>query len=336
MTQPSTSVPYSLIIHGGAGALEDLKYEASESDFEKSILEILAAGRARLENGESALDVVEYCVNLLEDNPLYNAGRGSVLNENSQVEMDAALMSGKDLTAGAVTCVKNIKNPISLARQVLIQGDHVMLAAEGALEFAKYCKATLRPDEYFIVPHRIEQLKEAQAAGRMMLDHEKAETAEARARQKESFSKESLSKETRLKEKLGTVGAACRDSHGNLAAATSTGGLVNKRWGRVGDTPVVGAGVYADNDTCAVSATGYGEQFLRTVFSKTVSDFVLFKGLDAQAAASAGVDYLVQKVNGDGGVIVIDHAGRCGAAQSTSGLIHGWIELGGKAQCKLG
>ncbi len=316
--------PYSLIIHGGAGALEDLKYEADATEFEASILEILAAGRSQLEKGESALNVVEYCVNMLEDNPLYNAGKGSVLNENGQVEMDAAIMNGLDIRAGAVTCVKNVKNPISLARQVLEQGDHVMLAAAGALEFAKVRKTELRPDEYFIVPHRIEQLKEAQAAGRMMLDHEKVETAEKRDQQKAAA------------QKLGTVGAACRDTHGNLAAATSTGGLVNKRWGRVGDTPVVGAGVFADNDTCAVSATGYGEQFLRTVFSKTVSDFVLFKGLDAQGAAAAGVQFLIDKVNGDGGVIVIDRDGLCGAAQSTSGLIHGWIELGGEAHCKLG
>lgn len=308
------SQPYSLIIHGGAGALEDLKYEASESAFRESILSILAAGRERLAAGDSALDVVEYCVNLLEDNPLYNAGKGSVLNENGQVEMDAALMNGLDLRAGAVTCVKNIKNPISLARQVLEQGDHVMLAAEGAMQFAKFCKADIQPDDYFITAHRIEQLKEAQAAGRMTLDHERVKPAE----------------------KLGTVGAACRDSHGNLAAATSTGGLVNKRWGRVGDTPVVGAGVFADNETCAVSATGYGEQFLRTVLSKMVSDYAHFKGLDAQGAATAGIQYLVDKVNGDGGVIVIDKAGLCGAAQSTSGLIHGWIELGGEAQCKLG
>ncbi|MGC1527583.1 MAG: isoaspartyl peptidase/L-asparaginase family protein [Phormidesmis sp.] len=315
--------PYSLIIHGGAGALEDLQYEASEADFRESILEILAAGRDRLEKGETALDVVEYCVNLLENNPLYNAGRGSVLNENGQVEMDAAIMSGIGIKAGAVTCVKNVKNPISLARQVLEQGDHVMLAAEGALEFAKFYQAEICPDEYFIVPHRIEQLKEAKAAGRVMLDHEKAGTADERDRKKAA-------------QKLGTVGAACRDAQGNLAAATSTGGLVNKRWGRVGDTPVVGAGVFADNDTCAASATGYGEQFLRTVFCKTVSDFVLFKGLDAQSAAAAGIKYLVDKVNGDGGVIVIDSAGLCGAAQSTSGLIHGWIELGGEAQCKLG
>lgn len=308
------SHPYSLIIHGGAGALDDLKYEASESEFRESVLEILAAGRERLESGAAALDVVEFCVNLLENNPLYNAGKGSVLNENGEVEMDAALMNGEDLKAGAVTCVKRIKNPISLARQVLEQGDHVMLAGAGALEFAKFCQAELCDDEYFITEARIKQLKEAQAAGRIMLDHQKVKPAQ----------------------KLGTVGAACMDSQGNLAAATSTGGLVNKRWGRVGDTPVVGAGVFADNETCAVSATGYGEQFLRTVFAKTVSDYVQFKGLDAAGAATAGVDYLVRKVKGEGGVIVVDCSGKCAAAQSTSGLIHGWIELGSEAICKLG
>lgn len=303
---------YSLMIHGGAGALEDLKYEATEAEFRSSVLEILEAGRSRLARGDRALDVVEYCVTLLEDNPLYNAGRGSVLNAQGQVEMDAALMDGQDLKAGGVTCVKGVKNPIALARQVLEQGDHVLLAAEGALEFAKARQVELCEDAYFITAARVQQLQEAQAAGRMTLDHE------------------------RIKQKLGTVGAVARDLSGNLAAATSTGGLVNKRWGRVGDTPIVGAGVFAENGTCAVSATGYGEQFLRTVFAKTIASYVQFKGMDAAAAAQAGIDELVRKVNGDGGAIVIDAAGRCGAAQSTSGLIHGWIELGGEAVCKLG
>ncbi len=305
---------YSLMIHGGAGALEDLKYEAGESEFSSSILSILEQGRQRLIQGDSALDVVEFCVMLLEDSPLYNAGRGSVLNALGQVEMDAALMDGRDLRAGGVTCVKQVKNPIALARQVLIQGDHVLLAGEGALEFAKFCEAALCPDSYFITEARVKQLQEAQSAGRITLDHERVKPSQ----------------------KLGTVGAVARDIHGNLAAATSTGGLVNKRWGRVGDTPVVGAGVYADNETCAVSATGYGEQFLRTVFAKTIADFVMFKEMDAAAAAQAGIDYLVAKVQGDGGVIVIDGAGRCGSAQSTSGLIRGWIELGGESHCKLG
>jgi L-asparaginase / beta-aspartyl-peptidase len=305
---------YSLMIHGGAGALEDLKYEASESAFSQSILAILEQGRDRLARGDSALDVVEYCASLLEDDRLYNAGCGSVLNAEGKVEMDAALMDGRNLQAGAVACLRNIKNPISLARRVLEHGEHVLLMGDGALEFAKFCAIDTYPDDYFITEARIKQLAEAQVAGRMTLDHERIKPSQ----------------------KLGTIGAVARDIHGNLAAATSTGGLVNKRWGRVGDTPIVGAGVFADNETCAVSATGYGEQFLRTVLAKTISDFVQFRGMDAADAAQAGIDYLVAKVNGSGGVIVIDRAGRCAAAQSTSGLIRGWIELGGEAQCKLG
>ena len=305
---------YSLIIHGGAGALEDLKHEASETTFHESITAILEQGRHRLERGDSALDVVEYCANLLEDDRLYNAGCGSVLNADGKVEMDAALMDGRNLQAGAVAGIRNIKNPISLARRVLEHGEHVLLMGDGALEFAKFCGIETYPDDYFITEARIKQLAEVQLVGGMTLDHERIKPSQ----------------------KLGTIGAVARDLQGNLAAATSTGGLVNKRWGRVGDTPIVGAGVFADNDTCAVSATGYGEQFLRTVLAKTISDFVQFRGMDAQAAAQAGIEYLVAKVNGEGGVIVIDAAGHCAAAQSTSGLIRGWIELGGETHCKLG
>ena len=302
------------MIHGGAGALEDLKHEASEATFHASITAILEQGRHRLERDDSALDVVEYCASLLEDDRLYNAGRGSVLNADGKVEMDAALMDGRDLRAGAVACLRSIKNPISLARRVMEHGEHVLLMGEGALEFAKFCEIETYPDDYFITEARIKQLAEVQLVGGMTLDHQRVKPSQ----------------------KLGTIGAVARDLQGNLAAATSTGGLVNKRWGRVGDTPIVGAGVFADNDTCAVSATGYGEQFLRTVFAKTISDFVQFRGMDAQAAAQAGIDYLVAKVNGEGGAIVIDAAGRCAAAQSTSGLIRGWIEMGGKTNCKLG
>ncbi len=304
------------MIHGGAGVLADMKHEASEAQFRQSMLDVLEQGRQCLEAGASALDAVEQCVVLLENNPHFNAGRGSVLNAQGQVEMDAALMNGEDLRAGGVACIKQVKNPIALARHVLEQGDHVLLAGEGALEFAQTRAVELCPDEYFITAARVQQLREAQAAGRMTLDHETLPN--------------------RPSQKLGTVGAVARDRMGNLAAATSTGGLVNKRWGRVGDTPVVGAGVFADNETCAVSATGYGEQFLRTVLAKTVSDLVWLRQLDAIAAAQAGIEYLVEKVNGEGGLIVIDRYGRCGAAQSTSGLIHGWIELEGEACCRLG
>lgn len=308
------SESYSLMIHGGAGSLEDLKYEAGEEDFRQSILTILDQGRQRLARGDRALDVVEYCVTLLEDDPLYNAGRGSVLNANGTVEMDAAVMNGADLRAGAAACVSQVKNPISLARQILEHGQNVLLVGPGALEFAKLSELALRPEAYFITTARIEQLNEAKAAGRITLDHERVKPSE----------------------KLGTVGAVARDLNGDLAAATSTGGLVNNHWGRVGDTPIVGAGVFADNESCAVSATGYGEQFLRTVLARTISMFVQFRGMDVATAAKAGIEYLVKRVQGEGGVIVIDAAGRCATAQSTTGLICGWIEQGGEARCTLG
>jgi L-asparaginase / beta-aspartyl-peptidase len=303
------------MIHGGSGSLEDLKYEAGEAEFKESITTILEQGRQRLEQGDRALDVVEYCVTLLENDRLYNAGRGSVLNAKGKVEMDAAIMNGRDLRAGAVACVEQVKNPIAVARRVLDQGDHVLLMGHGALEFARLCHLETCPENYFITQGRIQQLAEAQAAGKITLDHQRVKPHA---------------------EKLGTVGAVARDRQGDLAAATSTGGLVNNHWGRVGDTPVVGAGVYADNQSCAVSATGYGEEFLRTVLARTIAVFVEFRGMDADAAARAGIHYLVTRVKGEGGVIVIDAAGHCAAAQSTSGLICGWIEMGREAHCTLG
>ncbi|MEL6229267.1 MAG: isoaspartyl peptidase/L-asparaginase family protein [Cyanobacteria bacterium J06627_3] len=305
---------YSLMIHGGSGCLEDLKYEAGEGDFRQSINAVLAQGRQRLESGARALDVVEYCVSLLENDPLYNAGRGSVLNAKGHVEMDAALMNGSDLRAGAVACVREVKNPIAVARQVLEHGQNVLLVGEGAMEFANLCNLERCHEDYFITQARIEQLKEAKAAGRITLDHERVKPSE----------------------KLGTVGAVAYDLNGDLAAATSTGGLVNNHWGRVGDTPIIGAGVFADNESCAVSATGYGEEFLRTVLAKTIAMFVQWRGMDVETAAKAGVEYLVNRVRGEGGVIVIDGLGRCATAQSTTGLICGWIEHGGEAHCTLG
>ncbi len=302
------------MIHGGAGALQHIKQEGNDSIFKSSIHSILEKGRHILESGGMAIDVVEYCAALLEDDPLYNAGRGSVLNEYGEVEMDAAIMNGFDVSAGAVAGVKGIKNPISLARQVLDHSEHVMLAGHGAMKFAEFQNVKFWPDHYFITEARVQQLKEAQQAGKMMLDHEDTEEPQ---------------------EKFGTIGVVAQDLDGNLAAGTSTGGIVNKRWGRVGDTPIIGAGVYADNETCAVSATGYGEQFLRTVLSKTIADLVYFKELEARDAAQAGIKYLVSKVNGLGGVIVIDHQGRCGADHSTSGMIYGWIEQGGTAEYRL-
>ena len=231
---------FSLMIHGGAGALEHIRREGTEAGFMSSLETILAEGRQLLEKGGSALDAVEYCAARLEDDPLYNAGRGSVLNEYGEVEMDAAIMDGQDLAAGAVAAVTSIKNPITLARCVLDQSEHVMLIGKGAKEFAKLCNVPAMADDYFVVESRVRQWREAQKVGGMMLDHEDAEP----------------------QRKLGTIGAVARDKQGHLAAATSTGGIVNKRWGRVGDSPIIGAGTFADAN-CGVSATGHGEYFIR-------------------------------------------------------------------------
>lgn len=309
------STQYSLMIHGGAGALQHIQAEGNEEEFAQSISGILEQGRQKLKQGASALDVVEHCVSLLEDDPLYNAGRGSVLNEYGEVEMDAAIMNGQDLAAGAITGIKNIKNPISLARLVLNKSEHVMLVGHGAMEFAELWGVECLPDDYFVIESRVKQFQEAKKAGKMVLDHEDIEQEPQR--------------------KFGTVGATAFDLEGNLAAATSTGGIVNKRWGRVGDSPIIGAGVFADNETCAVSATGYGEQFMRTVLAKTISDYIFFQSLNASQSAQAGMEYLVSKVKGLGGVIVVDAQGRCGAGHSTSGMIYGWIEHGGESHFQL-
>ena len=308
----SQTATYSLMVHGGAGALDNVKDNKTAVRYLESIRRILEHGREILELGGSALQAVEACASLLEDDPVFNAGRGSVLNEDGKVEMDAAIMDGRDLSAGAVAAVDNIANPIQLARYVMTESEHVMLIAEGAMRFAEHCGMERAPENYFYTPDRVEQLKQARLKHKIMLDHDDLEANSE-------------------DQKYGTIGAVARDPLGNLAAATSTGGIVNKRLGRVGDSPIIGAGVYADNETCAVSATGYGEDFMRTVIAKTISDFIYIKGMDAKAATQAGIEYLTRKVKGRGGVVVIDANGNCASAFTTKKMIHGWIERGAEA-----
>ena len=306
----SNTGSYSLMVHGGAGALDNVKDDKTAFRYLESIRLTLEHGRNVMELGGSALQAVEACASLLEDDPVFNAGCGSVLNENGKVEMDAAIMDGRELRAGAVAAVDNIANPIQLARLVMTESEHVMLIAEGAMRFADHCGMERVPESYFYTPDRVEQLRQARLKGKIMLDHDDTE-------------------EDTEDQKYGTIGAIARDRAGNLAAATSTGGIVNKRMGRVGDSPIIGAGVYADNETCAVSATGFGEDFMRTVIAKTISDFMYMQGMDAEQATAAGIEYLVRKVKGRGGVIVIDKDGNCSSGFSTKKMIHGWIEKGG-------
>lgn len=302
---------FSIMVHGGAGALDNVKDNKTALRYLESIRSVLEHGRNILTLGGSALEAVETCASLLEDDPVFNAGCGSVLNENGKVEMDAAIMNGYDLNAGAVAAVSNIANPIQLARMVMANSDHVMLISEGAMHFADHHDIKFTPDHYFFTPDRIEQLEKARLKNRIMLDHDD----------------ESIETED---QKYGTIGVVARDLEGNLAAGTSTGGIVNKRMGRVGDSPIIGSGVYADNATCAVSATGYGEDFIRTVLAKTISDYMEIKGGEAKQAVAFGIDYLRRKVNGRGGVIVVDNQGNCASDFTTKKMIHGWIEKSGE------
>lgn len=279
---------YAVVIHGGAGAITDtVRYRES---LDKIIRDI----SAKAEVGVKALDLVTEAVVLLEDDPIFNAGKGSVLNAEGNVECDASIMDGRKLQAGAVAGVTGIKNPVCLARAVMEDSPHVMLIGQGAEVFAKTQGYELLPQEYFLTEARVRQLEEARLKDKIVLDHSDVE-----------------------EKKLGTVGAVVIDCFGDIAAATSTGGIVNKRFGRVGDTAIIGAGIYAENDLCAVSATGYGEQFIRTSLGKHIAEFMRYKEIDAEKGAKAGIEFLVERVEGLGGVIVVDAKYQVGVAHST-------------------
>jgi beta-aspartyl-peptidase (threonine type) len=283
---------YALMIHGGAGAIR------APERFAASLGRIVEAGADMLEAGAGALDVVARCVAMLEDDPLYNAGRGAVLNADGEAFCDASIMDGRTLSAGAVAGVRGPRNPVLLARLVMEKTQHVFLIGAGAERLGRQYGLAFEDESYFVTPEKRAQLARAKARHETSLDH--APTAHG---------------------KLGTVGAAALDRAGDLAAATSTGGLVNQMSGRVGDSPVIGAGVYADNASCAVSCTGVGEQFLRTSLARMAAFSVETQAMDAEAAARAAVAYLERKVQGSGGLIVVDRNARCGVAHTTPDML---------------
>jgi len=287
------------MIHGGAGAIH------APERYEGSLRHIIEAGARLLETGASALDAVTHCVVLLEDDPLYNAGRGLVLNVDGVVECDASIMDGRALDAGAIAGVRGVRNPVLLARAVMEKSEHVFLIGQGAERFAREHGISFEDAEYFLTEARIKQLAKAKEKHATVLDHSQTEES-----------------------KLGTVGAVARDKSGNLAAATSTGGVVNQLWGRVGDSAVIGAGTFADNANCAISCTGVGEHFLRASLAKTAALFVEYRGMRAHEAADTPIQYLVNKVRGDGGLIIVDRDGACARAHSTPGMITATAENG--------
>jgi beta-aspartyl-peptidase (threonine type) len=292
---------YSLVIHGGAGTIVGSEQELQA--YKDSLTKIILSGKQMLAAGQSALEVVVACVKLLEDDPLYNAGKGSVFNNKAEVECDASIMDGSDISAAAVAGVTTIKNPITLAQKVLEESEHVMLIGSGAEYFAdQYSDVKRVKNDYFYTSKRQEQLIKAQKENKSVLDHSDS-----------------------LENKFGTVGAVAFDQNGNLAAATSTGGITNKKWGRVGDSPLIGCGTYADNTTCAVSCTGYGEQFIRTSLAKTISDLVWLTGSTAEHANKKAMEYLTKRVSGIGGAIVIDHSGQVSTNFTSPGMIQAAI-----------
>lgn len=303
---------YSLMVHGGAGVLAAADEPIHARRYLDGLQTALEAGREILARGGSALDTVEHCVALLEDDPLFNAGRGSVLHEEGGVEMDAGLMDGRSLAAGAVAAVRQIANPIRLARRVLEAGDAVLLVGQGAERFAAACGMPGVPESRLVTVERQEEWDRVRVRGQF-----------------------AAGPDARTGNSGGTVGSVARDRHGHLAAATSTGGRVNKPVGRVGDSPLIGAGVYADDESCAVSATGHGEALMRVLLARTIANAIEYRGLDATGAMQFGMQMLRSRVSGRGGAIGIDRQGCCAAGRTTPRMPHGWIQWGGDVQCRM-
>jgi beta-aspartyl-peptidase (threonine type) len=282
---------YALAIHGGAGTiLKSTMTPEKELAYKNGLQDAIEAGESILKSGGSAFDAVESAIIQLENNPLFNAGKGAVFTNNGTHEMDASIMNGKDLMAGAVAGVQGVKNPIALARAVMEQSEHVLLTGNGAMDFAKKVNAPFENEDYFFVQLRYDQLQQAKQSNSMILDHteDKIEHGE---------------------KKFGTVGCVALDLQGNLAAGTSTGGMTNKKFGRVGDSSIIGAGTYANNNTCAISCTGHGELFIRSVVAYDISCLMEYKNLSLKEACDIVVMDKLVKIGGEGGLIALDAKG---------------------------
>ena len=287
---------FGIVIHGGAGTiLKSNMTPEREAEYTAKLNEVLKTGYKILENGGTALDAVNAAINIMEDSPLFNAGKGAVLTEKGVAELDASIMDGKNLMAGAVAGVRHIKNPINLARLVMEKSPHVMMVGEGAEEFGKENNIEMVDNSYFITKERWESYQK-------MLKREE---------------------ERKKAEKHGTCGAVALDKSGNLAAGTSTGGMMMKKFGRVGDSPIIGAGTYANNNTCAVSATGYGEYFIRLGVAKDISALMEYKNYSLKDAANEVIMNKLGKLGGDGGIIAIDKNGNVAMPFNTDGMYRG-------------
>lgn len=321
--------PVPLIaIHGGAGTISRGSISTQqEAAYHAALKDVLLAAQQLLAAGGSALDAVSLAVDLLEDCPLFNAGHGAVFTHDETHELDAAVMDGATLRAGAVACVSRVRRPLRAARAVMERSEHVLLVGAGAEAFAQACGLELVEPDYFSTEARRAQLQRALSSGTALLDHDAAALVFRPA----------VAGATPLDEgsKLGTVGAVALDAHGNLAAATSTGGMTNKRPGRVGDTPLIGAGTYADNRTAAISCTGSGEMFMRAVAAYDVCARMAYAGQSLDTAAQEVVMKVLPALGGRGGLIAVDALGNLSLPFNTEGMYRGFARVGEAPQTAI-
>jgi beta-aspartyl-peptidase (threonine type) len=321
MEKPAEKPEYALVIHGGAGTITPDKLTPElKAEIEHDLHAALATGQAVLKDGGSALDAVTSTIMVLENSPHFNAGRGAVFTAGGKNEMDSSIMDGRTLDAGAVSGVRNIKNPITLARAVMEKSPHVMMQGHGAETFAETQGIERADDAYFFTEYRWGQLQKARAKSQgPLLDHDGDGTSD------KTGNKVSVGEKTNGDYKFGTVGAVALDRHGNLAAGTSTGGMTNKMHGRVGDSPIIGAGTYANNASCAVSATGHGEYFIRATVARNICALMEYAGMGLQEAADKVVMQQLVEMGGDGGIIAVDKEGAMVMAFNTRGMFRGQV-----------
>jgi L-asparaginase / beta-aspartyl-peptidase len=310
---------FTLVIHGGAGTIlkSDMTPELEQA-YVSGLNDGLKAGYGVLEEGGSAVNAVKAALVILEDNILFNAARGSVFTKKGLQEMDAAIMDGSTLAAGAITGVRNVRNPIELAMEVMRNSNHVFLSGKGASDFAIKQGIKLEPDEYFFSQFRYDQWKAIRDSDTYSLDHTHQQL-----------------EELMRDKKFGTVGAVACDQDGNIAAATSTGGMTNKKYGRIGDSPIIGAGTYANNKTCGISCTGHGEMFIRTVAAHSVSCLMEFKGYTLQQACDEVVNNKLVEIEGEGGMIAVDKDGNHAMVFNSAGMYRGFRSSDGSGEIAI-
>jgi L-asparaginase / beta-aspartyl-peptidase len=314
---------YVMVIHGGAGTILKSNMSAEkEAAYKAALTEALKAGYHALQSGKSSLDAVEVTIHVMENSPLFNAGKGAVFTNDGRNELDASIMNGKTLEAGAVAGVTTIKNPISAARAVMEKSSHVMMVGPGAELFAKQAGLEIVDPKYFWIEERWDGLQRAIKADSLkaVLDHNQKSSSGLLWENHD--------------DKFGTVGCVARDKAGNLAAGTSTGGMTNKKYGRVGDAPIIGAGTYCNNATAGISCTGWGEFFIRNVVAKSISDLMEYKGMNVLDASKMILDK-VAKMGGDGGLVALDKHGNIAMPFNTEGMYRGAVTTDGKIEIQI-